>query len=146
MDLPNSRSLSDFNKSLETRRSRTVDVFNPPHTERLRVRALGHISPDQFRELTAPAYHMRDWDDLQDEVLERNVEYKMDDLRRSVGKHGVVRPVIIDNVATSVTSPKGEDVKKQVVIDGNHRAAAAVRLGLTIPTYVLHESEKWNWY
>lgn len=140
IDLPNSKELDIFNSRLAgAPRSHVVKVFNPPNTERLKVRPMGHLSSDQFREIATPSYFESDWDSLTDEVLEKNVDYKMEDLRNSIKQHGVIRPVVIDNT-------HNDDTGKFMVIDGNHRAHAAVQLGLHIPTYALDKSVRWNWY
>lgn len=139
---PKLRELKAFDTSLSTNSPRTVSVFRGLNTTRMKVRPLGHISPEQFKEMTSPAYFDTSWDELSDDMLERDVKYKMEDLRNSVKEQGVVRPVVLSQKSTSDDFTKG----KHIVVDGNHRAAAALHSGKNIPTYVLHEDETWNWY
>lgn len=138
--LPTNKEIETFSRRLGSNRPAPIKIFNGGNTQSVKAVPLGHMSPHQFREIAKPTYFQSDFDDLSDEILESNVDYKMSDLEKSVKTHGVLRPVLIDR------KYEGQDPdSRPYIIDGNHRAIAAIRTGVSIPTYVLHKSERWRW-
>lgn len=124
--------LRKFEKGLETGAARQIMMWDMP----FHVRSLGHVSPEQFKEQFNPSQHAADWDQVeQSPSFAESVDYSIDNLTKSVEKHGVQKPVVVSRIAKQ-RWPWDESVK-QVVLDGHHRALAAMRAGKPIPTYVL---------
>jgi len=124
-------SLVPFEKSLKSGKAVEVSAYNNDYSESVWVRALGHISPDQFHHTAMPSVYGRTWEDASSNPdLGDNVDYSMDDLASNIKERGMQRPVII-----SRTKMYGE----KRVMDGHHRIIAAMRVGATIPTYELDE-------
>jgi hypothetical protein len=141
-------SLDRFEKGLDTGRSRKEELWNHPNNQPVSVRSLGHLSPQQFKERFSPTSFAESWDDLtSDEAtphLEKNVDYKMADLESSIKEHGMVRPVIVGHPRFVSGNPEGKTEEEITgytipgeVLDGHHRAIAAMRAGVRIPTNIL---------
>ena len=123
-----------FEKGLESNKPRKEQMWNEDHARMVYVKSLGHINPQQFKEKFEPMNNR--WEDVEkDTFLHKNVDYKMDDLVKSVKQHGIVRPVIVGNPIVFPGST-GEPHKPEV-LDGLHRAIAASRAGIDIPVNVL---------
>lgn len=146
--MPDSHYLSDegletfdernrFEEGLRTKKPRKEQLWNEDHSRMVYVKSLGHVSPQQFKEQFEPMNS--NWENVEkDTFLHKNVDYKMDDLVKSVKQRGIVRPVIVGN---PIVFPGSEDKKphKPEVLDGLHRAIAASRAGIDIPVNVLDE-------
>lgn len=146
-------SLDRFERGLDTGRSRKEEIWNHPNNRFPSVRSLGHISPDQFKQNYYPTAFYEDWDRLaSDEAtphLEKNIDYKMSDLENSIKEHGIVRPVIVGHPRVVAPNPNGETEKERSgytvrgdVLDGHHRAIAAMRANVMIPTNVLDKKHQ----
>lgn len=130
---------------------------------------MGHLHPDQFTELVAPSEYVHDWRLLAHEedspILKKtptlreaqkrfvgNVEYDVNDLIKSVKERGVQKPVIISKQkqeTSLVDVEKGDwqrdregnimSADKHLLIDGHHRAYAAMKAGRPIPVWIADE-------
>lgn len=166
---PNDKNLQKFNRALETGRAHVVPVWR--RGEKMRVRAMGHIQPAQFTELVAPTDYVHDWNYLTHEenspIFKRNpalreaqkrfvgnVEYDVGDLVKSVEEHGISTPVIISKQQhdTSLVDTEKNDWKRDeqgnivsaprhLLIDGHHRAYAALRANKPIPVWIADEEQ-----
>lgn len=166
---PNNKDMDKFNRAMETGRAQLVPVWR--RGERMRVRAMGHLHPDQFTHLVAPTEYVHDWDYLAHEennpIFDKNpqlreaqkrfvgnVEYNVDDLVKSVREHGVSTPVIIskhqkDTAMVDIEKNDWERDEqggiifrpKHALIDGHHRAYAAMRTNQLIPVYIADEEQ-----
>ena len=121
--------------------------------DHVRVRALGVLHPKEFESQFGPLEHSSDWHNITDLDLEYNVPYQMRDLERSIRKHGVLRPVIARQTPENFPEWRHHDrnsgenppfIRKFPVIDGHHRAVAAMRVGARIPVYLTAETRTIN--
>jgi hypothetical protein len=140
-----------FEKGLQTGRPRREQLWNGLNLEKINVRSLGHISPQQFKEQFQPTGFAESWDELaSDEAtphLEQNVGYKMNELEQSIKENGMVRPVIVGperqippNQYASTERGRTGYTRPGEVIDGHHRVIAAIRAGVHIPVNVVDKS------
>lgn len=166
---PSFKEMNRFNRALQTGRAQTVNVWQ--RGERMRVRAMGHLHPDQFIPIVAPSEYVNDWELLTHEEnspvfndypeLRKsqqrfigNVDYKVDDLIESVNRYGVTNPVIISKIRDPHTSfdAKNKDYErdkkgnillkpKHLLIDGHHRAYAAIKSNQLIPVWIANEEQ-----
>lgn len=141
---------SRFEKGLKTRQPRKEQLWNEEHSRMVYVKSLGHINPQQFKRQFQPQNTAGDpdtwWEtEEKDTFLHRNVDYKMDDLVKSIKQHGIVRPVIVGNPVvypsmvhegTQILKPDAKPHPPEV-LDGIHRVIAASRAGIDIPVNVL---------
>lgn len=164
---PNDKDIEKFNRALQTGRAQTVPVWR--RGERMRVRAMGHLHPDQFIETVAPGEYVHDWRYLTHEenspIFDKNpqlreaqkrfvgnVEYDVGDLVKSVEQHGVSNPVIISKHQQDtalVDIDKGDwkrdksggivSEPRHLLIDGHHRAYAAIKSNQLIPVWIADE-------
>ena len=124
-----------FEKGLESNKPRKEQMWNEDHSRMVYVKSLGHVNPQQFKEQFEPMNNY--WETVEkDTFLHRNVDYKMNDLVKSIKQHGIVRPVIVGN---PIVYPGHENDKPGTpeVLDGLHRVIAASRAGIDIPVNVL---------
>ena len=146
-------SLDRFEKGLSTGRSRQEELWNHPNSQTVSVRSLGHLSHPQFKQSFSPTSFSASWDELaSDEAiphLEKNIDYKMSDLVDSVKEHGLVRPVIVGHPRVVEPNPNGATDEERSgytilgdVLDGHHRAIAAMRAGVRIPTNILDKKHQ----
>lgn len=140
-----------FAQGLQTGRPRREQLWNGEHKYNIKVRSLGHISPQQFKEQFIPTGYLEGWDALaSDEAiphLEKNVGYKMADLEQSIKEHGMVRPVIVGPERVMPPDPNSSSERRRAgytrpgeLIDGHHRVIAAIRAGVDIPVSVVDKS------
>lgn len=152
---------------MQTGRAQLVPVWR--RGDRMRVRARGWLHPDQFIETVAPGEYVHDWRYLahkeDDPIFEKkpelreaqkkfvgNVEYDIDELVKSVGEHGISTPVIIskhqqDTALVDVDKgdwkrdEKGNIISepKHLLLDGHHRAYAAIKTDQIIPMWIADE-------
>ena len=116
---------TNFDKSLETNTPYQTKIWNRGDT--VSVRAIGHISPEQFKQSYKPNIYHTDWDKLDlHPDFQTSVDYPIDDLVSSMKEHGVVKPVIAFR-------------QNGMISDGHHRAFAAIKAGVDIP--VVHFTE-----
>lgn len=137
-----------FNRSLNNnRRIVMAPLWN--YGDRMRVRAFGVLHPKEFERQFSPMEYSSNWRDIDDEQLHRNVGYEMRDLERSIRKTGVLRPIIAGQMLEDSPDWRHHDfdsgeplpvVKKFPVIDGHHRAVAAMRVGANIPVFMAAEN------
>lgn len=153
------KELQKFERSLATGRSHIVPVWN--RGERMAVRAHGWMSPEQFKEQVSPV-HYSGWDVMEHdpetqkgkefpEVVKHftgNVDYKIDDLINVVREEGIKRPVIISQQKQYQPDwdyEKGQWRKdspdRHALLDGHHRAYAAMKAGKPIPVWIAAEEE-----
>lgn len=165
----NPTEIDRFHRAMETGRAQTVPVWR--RGDRMRVRAKGWLHPDQFIETVAPGEYVHDWRYLAHEennpIFEKNpqlreaqkrfvgnVEYDIDDLVKSVEEHGVSTPVIISKHQqdTSLVDIDKNDWKRDekggivsaprhLLIDGHHRAYAAMKAKQLIPVWIADEEQ-----
>lgn len=141
---------SRFEEGLRTGKPRKEQLWNEEHSRMVYVKSLGHVSPQQFKRQFQPQNTAGDpdtwWEtEEKDTFLHRNVDYKMDDLVKSIKQHGIVRPVIVGNPVvypsmvhegTQILKPDAKPHPPEV-LDGIHRVIAASRAGIDIPVNVL---------
>jgi len=127
-----------FETGLKSKMPRKEQMWNEEHSRMVYVKSLGHISPQQFKEQFTPVN--TSWESVEkDTFLHKNVDYKMDDLVKSVKQHGIVRPVIVGNpIVFPQDAETGREPRQPEVLDGLHRVIAASRAGIDIPVNVLH--------
>jgi hypothetical protein len=124
-----------FNYSLQNnRRAVVAPLWN--HGDKIWVRAHNILHPLEFKNHFAPTQHEFDWHNLTDDQLNGNIDYKMRDLEQSVLRHGVLRPVIAAQTKHNIG---GIGLDRNLVLDGHHRAVAAMRQGVHIPVYIAAE-------
>ena len=135
-----------FNRGLETGESRPEQLWNEGHARTVYVKSLGHMNPQQFKEQFQPMNFGWEYAE-RDDMLHRNVDYKLDELVESVKQHGIVRPVIVGHPrvfpemkieGTNKLKP-GTTPLKAEILDGMHRVEAASRAGVDIPVNILDE-------
>ncbi len=142
--------LDRFEEGLKTGKPRKEQLWNEEHSRMVYVKSLGHVNPHQFKRQFSPQNTTGDpdtwWEtEEKDTFLHRNVDYKMDDLVKSIKQHGIVRPVIVGNpiVYPSMVHEGTQTLKPDAkphtpeVLDGIHRVIAASRAGIDIPVNVL---------
>ncbi len=140
-----------FEQGLQTGRPRREQLWNGEHKYDIKVRSLGHLSPQQFKEQFQPTGYAEGWDELASdeatEHLEKNVGYKMSELEQSIKEHGMVRPVIVGPERQVPPNPDSYSelgrtgyTRPGEVIDGHHRVIAAIRAGVNIPVNVVDKS------
>lgn len=140
-----------FNRSLNNnRRIVMAPLWN--YGDRMRVRAFGVLHPKEFERQFSPMEYSSNWGSITDEELHHNVRYRMRDLEESIRKTGVLRPIIAGQVPEdfpdwrhhSLASEEAVHavpyVQKFPVIDGHHRAVAAMRVGANIPVFMAAEN------
>jgi len=163
----NYADIDKFHRAMETGRAQTVPVWRQGN--RMRVRARGWLQPDQFIETVAPSEYVHDWRYLTHEenspIFDKNpqlreaqkrfvgnVEYDVGDLVKSVEQHGVSSPVIISKHQQDtalVDIDKGDwkrdksggivSEPRHLLIDGHHRAYAAIMANQFIPVWIADE-------
>lgn len=142
--------LDRFEEGLRTGKPRKEQLWNEEHSRMVYVKSLGHINPQQFKRQFSPQNTTGDpdtwWEtEEKDSFLHKNVDYKMNDLVKSIKQHGIVRPVIVGNpvVYPSMVHEGTQTLKPDAkphppeVLDGIHRVIAASRAGIDIPVNVL---------
>lgn len=163
------KNVEKFDRALRTGRTHVVQMWRRHGGVRVAVKALGHLQPQQFSEMVAPTDYVHDWEYLTHEehspvfdinptlreVRDRfvgNVEYNMDDLLDSVKHRGVQTPVIVHKVQKDepVVDLETNDWKrdsegnfvsalKYPLLDGHHRAYAAMKANRPIPVWITAE-------
>lgn len=164
---PQTTHLDKFNRALETKEPHTV-LYSPLGIK-MKVRALGHLHPDQFAEMVAPGEYASEWGLLTHDpnhplVKEHRVlqkaqqeftnqgKYDVSGLVEAVRKEGIRRPVIISK--TKHDTPRTDEstmdwvrdasgnvvsTKRHLLLDGHHRTYAAMKTGKLIPTWIADE-------
>jgi hypothetical protein len=165
----NPKNLEKFDRALSTGRTHVVPIWRRHGGVRIAVRALGHLQPQQFSKMVAPTDYVNDWEYLTHEenspvfdinpqlrdvrnAFVGNVEYSVDDLIDSVRQRGVHTPVIVHKVQKDepVVDLETNDWKrdsegkfvtalKYPLIDGHHRAYAAMKANRSIPVWITAE-------
>lgn len=157
---PSNKDYEKFTRALKTGRPYVVNVWN--RGDRMSVRAMGILSPQQFVQNVATTEYTEGWHNLthnpQHPLAQRypkvhetfmgNIDYDMDKLIESVRTRGVRRPVIVSkqkiegfdwdssdpNNVKAVTMPP-----RHQMLDGHHRAYAALQANVPIPVWQASE-------